>query len=92
MIVIWEKFVKVWRNFENLIENFKSLSENFNKNLKNLVEFSYYRFSLLAEAWTVPHTLQIFWGFGGGGERSPGSPPLAPLLVSGAREQGRNFK
>ena len=49
-------------------ENFESFKENFNKNLekfnKNLKIF-YYRFSLLAEAWTVSHPLQIFQVSGG---------------------------
>ena len=79
-----EKFVKVWTNCEYLIENFKSLKiffesfkENANKNLEKLNE-NYYisllSILLLAEAWVVPHPLQIFRGFGGGGRSFPTSP------------------
>ena len=69
MVVFSEKFVKVWTNFEIFIVNFESLKyfesfkENFNKNLEKfneILNFFYHRFSLLAEAWGVPHHLKIF--------------------------------
>ena len=88
MIVIWEKFVKVWINFENLIENFKTFKKFLKvlkkilikiwKNWTKIIIFFYYLFLLLAEAWVVPHPLQIFRCFGGGG--SFPLPPLEPLL------------
>ena len=71
------KIVKVWTNFESLIENIKSYKKplkvfkkiliKFWKNLTKICKFTNYRFSLLAEAWTVPHSLQIF-GVSGGGD------------------------
>ena len=39
----------------------------FWKNQKKIIILYYFLFLLLAEAWVVPHPLQIFRGFGGGG-------------------------
>ena len=80
----WEKFVKVWTNFRNLIENFEIFKENFNKNLEkfneNLKFFTIDSHSLSSKKFVL-------------GERSPGPPPLEPLLMSlqkfgGGREAG----
>ena len=89
MTVFWVKFVKVWTNFKNFIENFKSFKKilkvfkkiliNNLKNLTKIWNFSYYRFSLLAEAWAFPQFLQIFRALMG---NVPPSPLATPLLIA----------
>ena len=64
------KILKVFKKF------FESFKKNVNKPLEKLNENynflqQYYLFLLLAEAWVVPHPLQLFRGFRGAGKLPP---------------------
>ena len=61
---------------------FKKILIKMLKNLTKIWKFSYYRFSLLAEALTVPHVLQIFRVSGVGNV-----PSVPPRAATGVWEQ-----
>ena len=75
MIVIWGKLLKFEQILKvqlKFLKVFKKILIKIWKNLTKIWQFSYYRFSLLAETRTISHPLQIFWGFGGN------VPPIPP--------------
>ena len=72
----WKFCLKIWKCFKTILKVLKKMLINISKNKTKIIIFYYYLFLLLAEAWVVPHPLQLFRGFVGGG----GSFPLPQRL------------